>query len=83
MDDSDNENEDNDEIPDNEREEIITDYFAANTVCAVAADRNSIEMFCFIFIEGSCEAEFDHTDNYNHSVVAGQKYLSKFYLEKH
>ena len=83
LDDSDNENEDNDEIPDDEREEIITDYFSANTVCAVAADRNSIEMFYFIFIEGSCEAEFDHTDDYNHSVVAGQKYLSWFYLEKH
>ena len=58
-------------------------FFAANTVCAVAADRNSIEMFYFIFIEDSHEAEFDHTDDYNNSVVVGQKYLSGFYLEKH
>ena len=49
-------NEENDEIPDDdEREELIANYFSANTVCAFAADINSIKNY-FIFIEDSCEA---------------------------
>ena len=50
--------------------------------CAVAADNNSVEMFYFIYIEDACETEFNVMDDYNHLVVAGQKYISGFYREK-
>ena len=62
--------------------EISTDYFSPNTVCAVAAGQESNEMFYFIFNEDSQVADFDVMDDFNHLVVKGQTYLSGFYLEK-
>ena len=86
MEESDEENEDNDEIPknddDDDENEISTDYFSPNTVCAVAAGQESNEMFYFIFNEDFQVADFDVMDDFNHLVVKGQTYLSGFYLEK-
>ena len=75
-------NDDDDDDDDDDENEISTDYFSPNTVCAVAAGQESNEIFYFIFNEDSQVADFDVMDDFNHLVVKGQTYLSGFYLEK-
>ena len=87
-DDADDENEDNDEDNDDneelaeEKDEIIIDYFAPNTVCAIAAASDSTDMFYFVFISESHAAEYDIMDDFNRLIKEGQTYVSGFYLEK-
>ena len=79
---SDDEKEDDQAPIHGESEGFITDYFTPNTVCAIAAEESSCDMFYFIHIEDSGIADFDIMDDYNHLITKGQKYISGFYREK-
>ena len=75
--------EDADELMDEEVDESVNaEYHSQDMVCAVAAGPESLDPFYFIYIEGSYEADFDTMDDFNHSIKAGQQYVSGFYLEK-
>ena len=70
----DDDNEDNDGDRD-EDEEIDPEYYADNTICAIAADKGSLDMFYFIFINENCIAEFDTRDDFKHPIKEGRSTL--------
>lgn len=63
-----------------ENNENGKDFLISETYCAVAADINSSDSFWFLKINDiSCDFQ---TDEYNHTVHAGQKYYKGFFLEE-
>ena len=58
------------------------EYYAPDTVCAVAADHHGLDLLYFIYIVNSDVAEVDMTDSFKHDIKAGQEYISGYYLEK-
>ena len=67
---------------DRDDEEVIAEYYAPDTVCAVAADHDSLDLLYFIYIVNSDVADVDMTDGCKHDIKAGQEYISGYYLEK-
>ena len=63
-------------------DEIVMDYFAPDTVCAVAPEEGSRELMYFMYVVNSGVAKSDMTDSYNHEIKAGQDYIHGHYLEK-
>ena len=66
-----------------------SEFLLPNTYCAVAADKVSTETVWFIKINNSMKATEDVTDtdtvtdDYSHTIPAGNEYLEGCFLEKH
>ena len=82
-------NEDDDDQNDNTDDEesyvAPSDYDVPDTICAVAPEEGSDDLFYFIYIVESSIAEMDMMDHpdYGHVVQKDEEYVSGYYLEKH
>ena len=52
-----------------------SEFLLPNTYCAIAADKVSTETVWFIKINNSMKATEDVTDDYSHTIPAGNEYL--------
>ena len=59
-----------------------SEFLLPITYCAVAADKVSTETVWFIKINNSMKSTEDVTDDYSHTIPAGNEYLEGCFLEK-